>query len=198
MMVFLFYYHNQIVAVRNDFLFNGVSLTGFVFHYLLVGILILIAIMSLKKIQTLDEFNKSTFYAYSWFYVFFFVFLASAELDHIVMLASGATVESMEHILTQNHKIGFPILWGVTSFILIAIGLKMKKKHLRIVSLTLFLITILKLFIMDIRGISEGGKIAAFISLGVLLLVVSFMYQRLKKILLADEPVSEPTEKENQ
>ena len=35
--------------------------------------------------------------------------------------------------------------------------------------------------------ISEGGKIAAFISLGVLLLIVSFMYQRLKKILLSDE-----------
>jgi hypothetical protein len=40
---------------------------------------------------------------------------------------------------------------------------------------------------VDIRGISEGGKIAAFISLGVLLLIVSFMYQRLKKIILADE-----------
>jgi uncharacterized membrane protein len=49
------------------------------------------------------------------------------------------------------------------------------------------LITLLKLFLLDIRGISEGGKIAAFISLGVLLLIVSFMYQRLKKILLVDE-----------
>jgi hypothetical protein len=39
----------------------------------------------------------------------------------------------------------------------------------------------------DIRGISEGGKIAAFISLGVLLLVISFMYQNLKKLILADD-----------
>jgi uncharacterized membrane protein len=70
---------------------------------------------------------------------------------------------------------------------LIAIGLKRKLKHLRIISLSLFLLTLLKLFFVDIRGISEGGKIAAFISLGVLLLIVSFMYQRLKKIILADE-----------
>ena len=42
--------------------------------------------------------------------------------------------------------------------------------------------------------ISEGGKIAAFISLGVLLLVVSFMYQRLKKLLLADETPVDSTE----
>jgi hypothetical protein len=51
---------------------------------------------------------------------------------------------------------------------------------------------------VDIRGISEGGKIAAFISLGVLLLVVSFMYQRLKKLLLVDEPVLDNTQKEEE
>ena len=119
--------------------------------------------------------------------MFFFVFIASAELDHIVLLIAYDPETSINQILTQNHKIGFPILWGLTSFLLIAVGLKMKKKHLRIISLTLFLITLLKLFFVDIRGISEGGKIAAFISLGVLLLVVSFMYQRLKKLILADE-----------
>ncbi len=197
MISYLFYYHDQIIRTRNDFLFSGSTITGFIFHYILIILLALVAAMSLKKIQGLAEFNKTTFHAYSWFYVFFFVFLASTELDHIVMLLSGATSESMEHILTQNHKIGFPILWGITSFGLIAFGLKTKKKHLRIISLTLFLITILKLFTIDIRGISEGGKIAAFISLGVLLLVVSFMYQRLKKILLTDETVSDSTEKEN-
>ena len=94
----------------------------------------------------------------------------------------------MDHILSQNQKIGYPILWGLTSFTLIALGLKKKLKHLRIISLSLFLVTLLKLFLVDIKGISEGGKIAAFISLGVLLLVVSFMYQRLKKLLLADAP----------
>jgi hypothetical protein len=39
----------------------------------------------------------------------------------------------------------------------------------------------------DIRNIPVAGKIAAFFSLGVLLLVVSFMYQRLKKIIIEDE-----------
>jgi len=72
--------------------------------------------------------------------------------------------------------------------------LKRKLKHLRIISLSLFLITLLKLFLVDIKGISEGGKIAAFISLGLLLLIVSFMYQRLKKILLADAPVTDTSE----
>lgn len=187
MLAYLVYYHSEIVSTRNSYLLYNQSGVGFLFHYVFVALLIANAALSLPKLQTLTEFNEKTFNFYSWFYVFFFVFLASAELDHTVLLIASATAETKNHILLQNSKIGYPILWGVTSFILIAVGLKMKKKHLRIISLTLFLITLVKLFLIDIRGISEGGKIAAFISLGVLLLIVSFMYQRLKKLLLADE-----------
>lgn len=188
---FLFFYQGEIVIARNDYFDGLISGTGFYFHYILVLILVAVAALSLRKMQALTDFNLKTHNAYSWFYVFFFVFIASAELDHIVLLIARDPESSIEHILNQNHKIGFPILWGLTSFLLIAVGLKMKKKHLRIISLTLFLVTLLKLFFVDIRGISEGGKIAAFISLGVLLLVVSFMYQRLKKLILADEVSTE-------
>jgi uncharacterized membrane protein len=113
--------------------------------------------------------------------------MASAELDHTVMLIAFDGIEVFHHILSQNHKIGYPILWGIGAFIIITIGLKSRKKHLRIISLAILGITLAKLFLYDIRGISEGGKIAAFISLGVLLLVVSFMYQKLKRLLLTDE-----------
>lgn len=192
MLMYLFYYHWQIVAARDGFFLSGISSTGFVFHYILVCLLLFIAGLTLKRMQGLTDFNEKTYNLYSWFYVFFFVFIASAELDHtVLLLTSHNSIESIDHVLSQNHKIGYPILWGVTSFILIAFGLKMRKRHLRIISLTLFLVTLLKLFFVDIKGISEGGKIAAFISLGILLLIVSFMYQRLKKILLADEPVEE-------
>ncbi|MBL0740845.1 DUF2339 domain-containing protein [Chryseolinea sp. Jin1] len=204
-LMYLLFYQGQSVMARNEYLENGAPITGFIFHYVLVAVLLVVAVLSLRKIQHMKVFNDQTYNAYSWFYVFFFVFVASAELDHVVVMAAYSPGDYIDDILTQNHKIGYPILWGITSFLLIAVGLKLKKKHLRIISLTLFLITLLKLFFVDIRGISEGGKIAAFISLGVLLLVVSFMYQRLKKLLLADElpattppdaPLETPTEEE--
>jgi len=184
---YLFFYHNQIIDARNAMLAGKASALGFGFHYLYLIVLLIVSVFSLKRTQTLDEFNQKTYNIYSWFYVAFYIFIASAELDHTVVLIAYSLTGSIDHILSQNHKIGFPILWGITSFLLIAIGLKQKLKHLRIISLSLFLLTLLKLFLVDIRGISEGGKIAAFISLGVLLLIVSFMYQRLKKIILADE-----------
>jgi uncharacterized membrane protein len=169
-------------------------ITGLAWHYVLMVLLVLAAMISLPKIRALVEFNKSTYQAYAWFYVFFFVFIASAELDHTVLLLSQVTSHTIDHVLTQNHKIGYPILWGLSSFALIFVGLRQKKRSLRIISLTLFLITLVKLFLVDIRGISEGGKIAAFISLGILLLIVSFMYQRLKKILLEDDSMKKSTE----
>jgi uncharacterized membrane protein len=184
-LVYIGIYYQQAVTARYMMIFENSSAAYFI-HYIIVLLLIPICALGISKIKRLKEFNLRTSNAYSWFYVIFFVFLASAELDNLVLLIAG-NPDNYERVLTQNHKIGFPILWGLTSFLLIAIGLKMKLKHLRIISLTLFLVTLVKLFTVDIRGISEGGKIAAFISLGVLLLVVSFMYQRLKKILLADE-----------
>ncbi len=189
---FLVMYQPAIVAARKDYLYGTGAFTAIGLHYIYVILLIAISILSIHRFRLLNEFNTTTHYAYAWFYVAFFVYLASVELDMMVLLALFVDKESYNHVLTQNHKIGFPILWGIASFILIVYGLRKKNKTVRIISLTLFFITLVKLFLVDIRGISEGGKIAAFISLGILLLIVSFMYQKLKRILLADEEQSQP------
>lgn len=187
-LVYVGIYFQPLVTTRYEMIMENGPATAFGIHYILVALIIPICSLSIMRIKKFKEFNQRTGNAYSWFYVAFFVFLASTELDNLVLLAVGNDT-NMGHVMVQNHKIGYPILWGVTSFLLIAIGLKWKLRHLRIISLTLFLITLLKLFLVDIRGISEGGKIAAFISLGILLLTVSFMYQRLKKILLTDDSI---------
>ena len=185
---YLLYYHAVVVDARDEFLAGTNTATGFIFHYVMIALLLTSVMISLKKFNDIPELAQALRQTHWWFYIFFFVFVASAELDHIVMLTAFEQ-DNGDFIINQTHRIGFPILWGFTSFTLIAIGLKQKIKMLRIISLVLLLITLLKLFLFDIRDISEGGKIAAFISLGVMLLVVSFMYQRLKKLLLEDTTV---------
>jgi uncharacterized membrane protein len=88
------------------------------------------------------------------------------------------------------YKAGLSILWSICSFVMMWLGMHFKLRMLRIISLTLFTITLIKLFLYDIRNMPPGGKIAAFILLGVLLLTVSFMYQRLKKIIVEDPEVT--------
>jgi hypothetical protein len=84
------------------------------------------------------------------------------------------------------YKAGSVFFGAICSFIMMWLGMHYKFRPLRIISLSLFTITLIKLFVYDIRNIPPGGKIAAFILLGILLLTVSFMYQRLKKIIIDD------------
>ena len=78
-------------------------------------------------------------------------------------------------------------MWGILSFVFMYLGMMKGNKHFRIAALALFALTILKLLLFDLKDISEGGKIAVFISLGVLLLIISFMYQKLKKLIFDEE-----------
>jgi len=88
----------------------------------------------------------------------------------------------------QIVKIGYPILWGVLSFAFLIVGIKRQNKPLRIISLSLLGLTIAKLFLFDIKNVSETGKIIAFILLGVLILIISFVYQKIKKLVIDEQP----------
>jgi uncharacterized membrane protein len=195
-LVFLGACHMPILEARDFYLTSGDMDTGFYFHYILVFFLVAICVYSTTRASRLVDVHPNLPHIYIWVLVAFFVFVASQELDHAVALLAYQDGDSLTHLLNQNHKIGWPILWGVSAFLLIAVGMKWKNRQLRIISLVLFLVTLLKLFLIDIKGISEGGKIAAFISLGILLLIISFMYQRLKKLLLTDDPSATPHETE--
>ncbi|MBF8456100.1 DUF2339 domain-containing protein [Kaistella sp. G5-32] len=98
---------------------------------------------------------------------------------------------------TQIVKVGFPVLWGIISFGLLIVGIKRGWKQLRIIALVLLGVTVVKLFTYDINDASETGKIIAFILLGVLILIISFVYQKLKK-LVSDEPKIVEEEKEDE
>ena len=108
-----------------------------------------------------------------------------------IHLLTNSVFFSAKNDLYEIHRVyiktGLPILWGLCSFAFMWLGMRFKYRPLRIISLSLFTLTLLKLFIFDIRNIPAGGKIAAFFCLGIILLIVSFMYQRLKKIIIDDE-----------
>ncbi|MBI4944898.1 MAG: DUF2339 domain-containing protein [Bacteroidetes bacterium] len=188
LIVYMLFYNNQVALTRNSYLIGGdATLANYLFHYLTTVSILLLLFLFFKNTKKIYGLNSEMGIGLLWFTSFIVVFIASAELSHISVMASYSRNPSIFDIIKQTYKIGFPILWGVCSFALMIIGMRLKMKHLRVISLSLFLITLLKLFIFDIRGISEGGKIAAFISLGIILLIVSFMYQKLKVLILEDD-----------
>lgn len=181
------YFNNEVIEIRNNYLQeSSSSFSDFLIHYLLFALLILTLSRAYTTISSLIDTAKMKEVTQVAI-ITLLVYVASAELDHLAVFNRFSASNPIDSIIRSTHKAGYAILWGICSFILIYLGMKWKSQTVRIASLALFGITLLKLFLFDIRGLSEGGKIAAFISLGLMLLVVSFMYQKLKKLILVDE-----------
>ncbi|MBC7923949.1 MAG: DUF2339 domain-containing protein [Ferruginibacter sp.] len=198
----LFFNPATMQLLRDHFLGGEAIFVGFPFHYLSFG-LVLGILLLITRHQALFNHAPRAVHLWPWFAGSVLVGVLSAELFfHVIYFkfsfadAVGrqqrpaeqlAAVNRFDYLLTQANKVGLPILWGVCAFAFMWVGLNRKNKNLRILSLSLFALTLAKLFTYDIRGISEGGKIAAFISLGLILLVISFMYQKIRKLILADD-----------
>jgi uncharacterized membrane protein len=159
----------------------------FIAHWIsiiLLGWLLIDLVIYFKR--TKDENWASYLPAFTWISAISFVLLLSVEI-YQVNLWLNYQKDDWSWWKNLYYKAGLSILWSICSFIMMWLGMQYKFRPLRIISLSLFTVTLIKLFTYDIRKIPPGGKIAAFIFLGVLLLTVSFMYQRLKKIIIDDE-----------
>ena len=124
----------------------------------------------------------------SWILAGSIVLFLSLEVSMISNALFYSASNTISYVETIYIKTGLPVLWGLLSFAMMWLGMRYKFLTLRVISLTLFSLTLLKLFIFDIRNIPPAGKIAAFFFLGILLLIISFMYQKVKKIIVADDP----------
>ena len=97
-----------------------------------------------------------------------------------------------------NFSTAFSLSLGIAAFILMCIGMRYHSKEIRIVSLAEFGFIIAKLVLNDVWAMSALGKIIVFISLGAALLVLSFLYQKLKDVLFNEEEQKEEQEQEQE
>jgi uncharacterized membrane protein len=85
---------------------------------------------------------------------------------------------------TENpYKLGLSILWAAFATALIFIGIRLRKKHIRLFAIILLGVTLVKLFLYDITAMDTITKTVLFVSLGVLLLASSFLYNKFKSII---------------
>lgn len=204
LLIYVSDFNPAVMTLLTDYFLNTEpSFIGFPVHYLSLILFVCIVVLMARIRPTVEPLPPLVTRLWFWFVGIVLVWVASTELMHHVIYFNFAGTEGVSlssqpklqqiaasrfnNLLTQTNKVGLPILWGVGAFLFMWYGLNRKIRQLRIISLSLFALTLVKLFLFDIEGISEGGKIAAFISLGVLLLTISFMYQRIRKLILADE-----------
>jgi len=92
----------------------------------------------------------------------------------------GGTFLTFLLIMIEMKEFWISIGWSILALILTASGFIFRKKQLRIQGLILFSITIFKVFIYDIRGLETIYRTISYIVLGVILLLVSFIYTKYK------------------
>lgn len=160
----------------------------FTAHWISAAFIALLFYRVVRLCQTLLDDGMKTLF--TWILSAGIVTFLSLEVCLLSNILFYNQLHSIERIETVYIKTGLPILWGLLSFALMWLGMHYKVRTMRIVSLSLFSLTLLKLFLFDIVDIPQAGKIAAFFCLGVLLLIISFMYQKVKKIIVDDKAKS--------
>ena len=75
---------------------------------------------------------------------------------------------------------------------MLAVGIVRRQRLLRIMALLLLGVTIFKVFIFDLASLDQVYRMISFIVLGLILLAVSFLYQRLRQLIIDAEEIAEP------
>jgi uncharacterized membrane protein len=83
--------------------------------------------------------------------------------------------------LANARQLSLSAIWGIYAVILVALGLLKRYYPLRLMGLSLFVITIVKVFSVDLSYLERLYRIFSFIGLGGILLGVSLLYGRYRE-----------------
>jgi uncharacterized membrane protein len=77
-----------------------------------------------------------------------------------------------------SHQLGYSIGWLLYSICMLITGIKWDNVRVRWASLILLVITVLKVFFKDLWSLGQLYRVASFIGLALVLILVSYLYQR--------------------
>ena len=86
-----------------------------------------------------------------------------------------------------SRSAGLSLSLSIAGFVQMGLGMRLHQKLLRMVSLATFGLVLLKLVFDDLWAMPTIGKIIVFIILGLILLILSFLYQKLKDVLFKND-----------
>lgn len=111
------------------------------------------------------------------------ILTVSFELYRIYIFLNNMTYQNIFQLQEHFSILYLPIIWAVLSCGFIFAGLKKNIPELNKIGFCLLGITILKLYLYDVWQMDNVSRIIAFIILGIILLLSSFMFQKFKIML---------------
>jgi uncharacterized membrane protein len=132
------------------------------------------------------------------------VLIVAADLLAIIALSAEASGFFARQIradgaeirdLRLARQLSLSVIWAVYGGAMLVIGIVRRHRLLRIMALLLLGVTIFKVFIIDLASLEQIYRTISFIVLGLILLAVSFLYQRLRQLITETEEVRGPEAK---
>ncbi len=109
----------------------------------------------------------------------------SIELERLVMTVVACSIGLMSAVLFYQEVPTrlLTVAWGMEALLLFAVGLWLGERDLRLLGLGFLSFCVLKVFFYDLAGLEGLPRIFSFIVLGLILLLVSYLYTRFSQTL---------------
>lgn len=111
------------------------------------------------------------------------------ETPTAMQSVSDEASETLERLHNLQH-LTLSGVWLVFSVVLMLFGLFRRDRGRRYFAIGLFGIAIVKVFIYDLSFLDTLYRIFSFVGLGLILLGVSFLYQRYRDVIIGNQPIS--------
>lgn len=195
-MIFLFLFlltaHISTSQIATEIIKKKIDLGFYLVHLLYIFPLIYLI---LKIIPQLDFIKINLSY---WLISLDIVTGFSIELYRTYILINATSLAKIYSLQNHFSILYLPIIWAVLSCLFIYFGLKKGIPDFNKIGFSLLGIMILKLYAYDVWQMDNVSRIIAFIILGIILLLSSFMFQRLKNIIRNFVENKEETKAKNQ
>ncbi|NTU96834.1 MAG: DUF2339 domain-containing protein [Chlorobiaceae bacterium] len=108
--------------------------------------------------------------------------LLSFEVHDVFMLASQEA-----GYWVYARELSLSVLWALYASVLTGAGIYRRIRRARLLGILLLGVTVLKVFFLDLSSLETIYRIVSFIVLGLLLLAVSYAYNRFKHIIFGED-----------
>lgn len=170
---------------KNDISIKLFIIIECIFHYigLIIGVII-----SFKSLKCLTEQNKNRTYLQHFFEVLLGIITIISlciEYDYFIITKdfyslSNVNIDIINNKLFYNQLLPYSIIILISSICILVIGIVNKNRFLRVFSLLIILFDLIKVFFIEFEILSENQKINILIIIGLIFLLISWIYNRIK------------------
>jgi uncharacterized membrane protein len=111
-----------------------------------------------------------------------FILVAASLLLWRVSVESVLVFKSREALLGADLHLPLlltlSLIWAVYAGLLIGAGFLFRYRPIRFLGITVLAVLLFKVFLLDMQALEKGYRIASFVGVGLLLLLISILYQR--------------------